>query len=60
MQSKLDKVYAETAKKLGEFWKDSPMAAGEFADLAYDLADEYEKIDPGFDRHEFLRVANPD
>lgn len=59
-KTKLDKVYAATAEKLAEFWRDSPQAAGEFADLAFDLADEYEKIDPGFDRNEFLAIAQPD
>jgi hypothetical protein len=60
MQTKTEKLYEATAKKLGEFWRDSPQAAGEFADLAFDLADEFEAIDPGFDRNEFLAVAQPD
>jgi hypothetical protein len=59
MLTKLDRVYAITANKLAAAKKDS-YAAGEFADLIHDLADEYEKIDPHFDKHLFLSVADPD
>ena len=60
MSTKLEKVYEATAKRLNEYWNESPMAAGEFADLAHDLADDFEKADPGFDRLEFLAIALPD
>lgn len=60
LQTKVEKVYEATALKLQEFWKESPQAAGEFADLAFELADEFEKIDPTFERNEFLAIAQPD
>lgn len=61
MATKAD-IYLATAEKLGEAWSNSVgmQAAGEIADLAHELAEEYERIDFSFDRIAFLNVANPD
>jgi len=56
LQSKVEKVYEATALKIQEFSQETP----EVADLAFELAEEFEKIDPLFDIHAFMAIAQPD
>lgn len=58
--AKLDRVYKATAEKLAKFKAESPQAAGEFSELAWELAQEYARLDAGFIESEFLNVADPD
>ena len=62
---KIDRVYEATAKAMasaivGVLEYDGQNEATAIRELAHDLADEYEKIDPAFDRHAFLAIADGD
>lgn len=62
MLTKAEKVYAATANALNELLTETsgPIARSEILDFAHDLVDRYKEIDPSFDQHLFLSIADPD